>query len=985
MKLLSAILVAALVVSASAAQSPASVSWSLTSDLAVTATSGAAAGSGTQQSNLTFRDFTGSLGDGTAGLARWYTGDNWPDEDAPDPDRYVQFAAAGTGGAALTVTAIALTVNGGGTGNLRATLAYDTDPSFATATVLEDVAASRDVIGPFNYPVDVTVPDGDSLYVRVYPYLPGGSTSSGKYLFLRDVSVSGTAASAATPATATWLLDGATTTTATTAGAIVALDETVTSEYVIRDYAGSEGSQRVYAPGGPGNGLGYWPAETEVNLARYAQFVVKPQEGTTLTATGLALRLGNSGGSNDLRASVRVSADGFATETVLDEAAMLPSSALTDVAYPLSEAVADGDSLTVRVYPWLIGGRDSGKYFNIAGVVVTGETTGTPIVTLATVSTDAVTSISTTSAVSGGTVASDGGGAVTARGVAYGTAPNPTVADGATVDGDGVGAFVSTLGGLAPDVTYYVRAYATNSAGTAYGDEQTFTTLGALSVPTVTSAEASNVLVTTAVLGGAVTFDGGLPVTARGVCVSATGTPTTADLCAEAGEGLGSFSAEIAGLTQETAYTARAYATNDQGTAYGAEVTFTTEAPAPSIEIVVAQDGSGDYTTVQAAFDAVPSLYTGPVTVRVKAGTYAEKVILEAGKINVHLIGDGAESTVITWDDYSGKVVDGVTLGTYTSYTAAIDADDFIAEDITFQNTYNGSQAVALRVRGDRMAFYDVRMLGFQDTYYTHSYGRIYHQNCTIEGTVDFIFGRSIAVFDDCEIRSKRDDAPITAANTEPGFAYGYVFRNATLTADAGVDGGTLGRPWGPYAQTVFVDSEIGAHIRPAGWLEWAGTQNHLTAMYAEGGNTGPGADTSARVPWTSVLTPAEVDALTLEAIFARTSAATPYAADWLPEVRASTPSEAGPSAPLASALHTVFPNPTRGTATLHYDLAESGPASVRVYDAVGRHVLTLADGLLAAGAHEASLDASPLPAGVYLVRLTTATAAHTQSLVVVR
>ena len=92
-----------------------------------------------------------------------------------------------------------------------------------------------------------------------------------------------------------------------------------------------------------------------------------------------------------------------------------------------------------------------------------------------------------------------------------------------------------------------------------------------------------------------------------------------------------------------------------------------------------------------------------------------------------------------------------------------------------------------------------------------------------------------------------------------------------------------------------------------------------------------------------------------------------------------------GKLSPLASALHTVFPNPTRGTATLRYDLAESGPASVRVYDAVGRHVLTLADGLLAAGAHEASLDASPLPAGVYLVRLTTATAAHTQSLVVVR
>ncbi len=984
MKLFYSLLAAALLAASSTAQTPASVTWALTTDTGVTAAAGAVAGSPVRQQGLVFRDFTGSIGDGTTGLARWYTGGLWPDEGAPDAGRYVQFAAAATGSALFTATRIALTVNGGGTGNLRATIAYSTDSTFALSTVLEDVAASRDALGAFAYSVDVTVPAGDSLYVRVYPYLPGGSTSAGKYLFIRDVTVSGTAASASSPASATWPLSATTTTAATTAGALVAPDETASSQFVIRDYAGTSGSQRVYAPGGPGNGLGYWPNETEVNPDRYAQFVVRPQEGTTLEVTDVAMKLGNSGGSTDLRAAVRYSTDGFATSTLLAESIVLPSSALADTAFTLAETVAGGDSLTVRVYPWLVGGRDSGKYFNIASVFVGGATTGSPVVNLPVVSTERVTSVSTTTATGGGTVSSDGGGPVTARGVVYGTAPAPSLADTATDDGMGVGAFVSRLTGLTPGLTYYVRAYATNSAGTAYGDEFQFTTLAQLGLPTVTTAPAASVLVTTATLGGEVTADGGRPVTARGVCVALSDAPTLADRCAAGGSGLGAFTVQMAGLTRETTYTARAYATSDQGTAYGEAVTFTTAAPAPPLDLVVAQDGSGDYATVQAAFDAVPSLYTGPITIHVKAGVYREKVILEAGKINVHLVGDGAERTTITWDDYSGKVVDGVTLGTYTSYTAAIDADDFVAEGITFENTYDGAQAVALRVRGDRMAFYDVRMLGFQDTYYTHSYGRLYHQNCYIEGTVDFIFGRSIAVFDGCEIHSKRD-APITAANTESGYAFGYVFRNATLTADDGITAATLGRPWGPYAQTVFVNSEIGGHIRPAGWLEWEGTQNHLTAMYAEGANSGAGYQPASRVAWARILTQPEVDALTLENIFARASAPTPFAADWLPEVRTGTAAETAPPAPTRTALHAAYPNPARGAATVAFDLAAAGHASVRVYDALGRHVLTLADADLAAGAHEATLDADVLPAGVYFVRLQAGAEAKTQQLVVVR
>ena len=794
----------------------------------------------------------------------------------------------------------------------------------------------------------------------------------------------GASAAAQTPVSALWSLSSTSTVTALTSGPVVAPDETTTAQFIVRDYNGTNGSQRIYAPGGAGNGLGYWPAETEVNLSRYAQFVVRPQEGTTLTVSDVALSVGNSGGSTALRARVAVSTDGFATETVLADAVVVPSAALLPLSYPFVATIPDGGSLTVRVYPWLVGGVASGKYFNLADVQVTGTATGQPVVYVPSVATAPVTSVSTTSATSGGTVSSDGGGAVTARGVVYGTAPNPTLADASTTDGTGVGAFVSALAGLSPSTTYYVRAYATNSAGTAYGTEVSFTTLGGLSVPTVTTAPVGSVLTTTATGGGTVTFDGGRPVTARGVCVSATSaTPTTAGTCFDGGAGLGSFTVGMAGLLPTTAYTARAFATNDQGTGYGAAVSFTTAAPAPPLTITVAQDGTGDYTTVQAAFDAVPSLYTGPITVHVRAGTYYEKVLLPAGKVNVTLVGDGATNTILTYDDYSGRVVDGTTIGTYTSYSVAIDADDFIARDITFQNTYDGSQAVALRVRGDRMEFYNVRMLGFQDTYYTHSYGRIYHRNCYIEGTVDFIFGRSVAVFDDCEIHSKRN-SPVTAANTEPGYAYGYVFRNATLTADAGITGATLGRPWGPHARTIFVESEMGAHIQPQGWLEWAGTQNHLTADYAEGENSGPGYVPASRVPWSHQLTGAEVDALTLEAIFARTTGAPAYPADWLPGgfIVADGPA---PTSPLETALAVPFPNPARQRATVRYSLAEAGEVAVEVFDALGRRVLTLARKDAAAGTHDAALDASLLPAGVYVVRLQAGATVQTRRLTVVR
>jgi hypothetical protein len=191
------------------------------------------------------------------------------------------------------------------------------------------------------------------------------------------------------------------------------------------------------------------------------------------------------------------------------------------------------------------------------------------------VTTAAVTNITQTTATSGGTVISDGGASVTARGVCWNISSNPTTANSHTTDGSGTGSFVSNLTGLTPNTLYYVRSYATNSVGTSYGNELTFTTLS-LTVPTVTTAVVTNITQTTATSGGTVTSDGGASVTARGVCWNTSPGPTTANTHTTDGSGTGAFVSNLTGLTMNTMYYVRSYATNNVGTAYGNEVSFTT-------------------------------------------------------------------------------------------------------------------------------------------------------------------------------------------------------------------------------------------------------------------------------------------------------------------------------------------------------------------------------------------------------------------------
>ncbi|HOF46475.1 MAG TPA: FISUMP domain-containing protein, partial [Bacteroidales bacterium] len=198
------------------------------------------------------------------------------------------------------------------------------------------------------------------------------------------------------------------------------------------------------------------------------------------------------------------------------------------------------------------------------------------LVTLPTVTTDTISNITDTEARGGGNVTDDGNSPVTLRGICWNTSPNPTTNDNLSGEENGLGTFTCDITGLTLGTTYYVRAFAINSLGTAYGNEVSFTTLG---LPTVTTNAISGVTPTGAISGGNVTSDGNSPVTARGICWNTSPNPTLADNVTNNGSGLGSFTSNISGLTPSTTYYVRAYATNSVGTAYGNAISFTTSAP----------------------------------------------------------------------------------------------------------------------------------------------------------------------------------------------------------------------------------------------------------------------------------------------------------------------------------------------------------------------------------------------------------------------
>jgi pectinesterase len=278
----------------------------------------------------------------------------------------------------------------------------------------------------------------------------------------------------------------------------------------------------------------------------------------------------------------------------------------------------------------------------------------------------------------------------------------------------------------------------------------------------------------------------------------------------------------------------------------------------------VAKDGSGEFTTITAAIKAMRGYTLSPITMYLKNGVYNEKIEILANLTDISFIGENVDSTIITFDDYSGKG----QLTTFTSYTAKISGNRFRAENITFANTAGRvGQGLALYVDADMAIFKNCKFLGNQDTIFVGGeHARQYFVNCYVEGTTDFIFGPATAIFQYCTIKGKTNSY-ITAANTPKGRSFGIIIMDSNIEADTGVTKLYLGRPWRAYANTAFIRCTLPAVISPLGWDNWGNAGNEKTVTYAEYKNSGAGAANGMRVSWSKQLTRKQASAYTVENI----------------------------------------------------------------------------------------------------------------------
>ena len=266
--------------------------------------------------------------------------------------------------------------------------------------------------------------------------------------------------------------------------------------------------------------------------------------------------------------------------------------------------------------------------------------------------------------------------------------------------------------------------------------------------------------------------------------------------------------------------------------------------------LTVAADGFADFKTVQAAVDAAP---TSGAAICIRPGIYREKLVVDKAHIQLRGTGPDASKVVLNFDDSAGMAG-----GTTKSASVTVSGEDFYAENLTIENTFSrtraltqeGSQAVALRISGDRTVLRNVRFLGFQDTLYpTGKPARIYFADCYIEGNVDFIFGDARAYFENCEIHSLAHQVVYITAQSKlhPDELSGYVFNHCRLTADPGAKSVYLGRPWRAYSTVVFMNTKMDVKIE--GWKEWErdGKPSLPTAFYAEYKSSGKGADAARR------------------------------------------------------------------------------------------------------------------------------------------
>ncbi|MGN6370377.1 MAG: pectinesterase family protein [Phycisphaerae bacterium] len=289
--------------------------------------------------------------------------------------------------------------------------------------------------------------------------------------------------------------------------------------------------------------------------------------------------------------------------------------------------------------------------------------------------------------------------------------------------------------------------------------------------------------------------------------------------------------------------------------------------------------GGTNFTTIQSAINSIPAGNIQPYRIDISPGTYDEAVLVPAGKEYITLNGTGGDNSQVIMTRYDW---DGGPNGWEGSQPLRAYANNFTVLNLTLQNTWgDNGQAMALKTGGDKQIYNNVQILGWQDTLYIGP-GRQYFENCTIKGRVDFLWGPGTAVIDNSNLISRvtsNNGGYITAANTPASQTYGYVIRNSHLSAET-TDGSSLtavtdlGRPWAAgapssYAQVSYINNVMDAEIRPEGWYDWGNPLNQTTARYSEYGNTGPGADTTNRVPWATQLTAAQADFYSTTNVFA--------------------------------------------------------------------------------------------------------------------
>ncbi len=294
--------------------------------------------------------------------------------------------------------------------------------------------------------------------------------------------------------------------------------------------------------------------------------------------------------------------------------------------------------------------------------------------------------------------------------------------------------------------------------------------------------------------------------------------------------------------------------------------------------LFVAADGSAHFKSVQSAIMSVPSgSRERPVVIHIAPGTYHELIYIQREKDFFKLVGENPTNTILSFNLYAGITnAEGKPIGTFKTPSTTIDADDFTAENLTFENAAGPiGQALALRVDGDRAVFRHCRFLGWQDTILLNR-GRQYFEDCYICGHVDFIFGAATAWFEKCRINCLRNGY-ITAASTPADQPFGFVFSNCKITGDNPGVKTFLGRPWRNYASTIYLNCEMSDVVRPEGWSDWKKPEAHQTARYAEFNSTGPGTSLTNRPDWTKQLKPSEAEPITKEKVLGGADGWNPY------------------------------------------------------------------------------------------------------------